>query len=322
MSRATDSKSPPQERLQQPQLQSEPSQSAVGTFFSNARNFDISGGAFNHANRDMHHTINNDHSTKSDFNNNYSGATRYNGAHNDYRQIDGVRIIGRFSDNFKGPANYNGRHEDFRGSTNNAYLSDQQQAYRGNDPTKRAASPLKNQHPGYAGPYAQRINDHGFENRDAGWLDGNAHGGGSSEPLPSYEPNESANEFRDRPGNKQTYLDSFLESQRDFQMDIQTQHERSSSRQGPDQKDQEPPSPAEAEGVAQLRQCVQKFLATYIRGGNSDMSDLADVLIKAGWDREAVAESEWNDIKDQYRGNGWKAPVFVKLRAVCKGWKK
>ncbi|KAJ3775916.1 hypothetical protein FB446DRAFT_723323 [Lentinula raphanica] len=319
MSRATDSKSPPQEQLQQPQLQSEPPQSNAGTFFSNARNFDISGGAFNHANRDMHHTINNDHSNKSDFNNNYSGATKYNGAHNDYRQNDGVR------NNFNGPADYNGRHQDFRGSTNNAYLGDQQQAYRGNDPTKRAASPLKNQHPGYNGPYAQRINDRGLGNRNAGWLDGNARGRGADEPLPSYEPSsESANGSRDRSGNNQTYLDSFLhqESQRDFQMDVQTQHERSSSRQGRAQKDQEPPSPAEADGEAQLRQCVQKFLATYVRGGSSDMSDLADVLISAGWDREAMAAAVWNDIKDVYKGNGWKAPMFVKLRSICQKWEK
>ncbi|KAJ3823048.1 hypothetical protein F5880DRAFT_1482980 [Lentinula raphanica] len=272
MSRATDSKSPPQEQLQQPQLQSEPPQSNAGTFFSNARNFGISGGAFNHANRDMHHTINNDHSNKSDFNNNYSGATKYNGAH-----------------------------KDFRGSTNNAYLGDQQQALYSS--YKASATLISN----LIG------------------LDGNARGRGADEPLPSYEPSsESANGSRDRSGNNQTYLDSFLhqESQRDFQMDVQTQHERSSSRQGRAQKDQEPPSPAEADGEAQLRQCVQKFLATYVRGGSSDMSDLADVLISAGWDREAMAAAVWNDIKDVYKGNGWKAPMFVKLRSICQKWEK
>ncbi|KAJ3820405.1 hypothetical protein F5880DRAFT_1615627 [Lentinula raphanica] len=37
--------------------------------------------------RDMHQTeVNNDNSTENDFNNNYTGATRYNGAHNDHRR--------------------------------------------------------------------------------------------------------------------------------------------------------------------------------------------------------------------------------------------
>ncbi|KAJ3714567.1 hypothetical protein DFJ43DRAFT_1104017, partial [Lentinula guzmanii] len=49
------------------------------------------------------------------------------------------------------------------------------------------------------------------------------------------------------------------------------------------------------------------------------MSDLADTLINAGWDRETLAESEWGDIKDDYKGSGWTASEFVRLRMICNG---
>ncbi|KAJ3714568.1 hypothetical protein DFJ43DRAFT_1104020, partial [Lentinula guzmanii] len=50
------------------------------------------------------------------------------------------------------------------------------------------------------------------------------------------------------------------------------------------------------------------------------LSDLADTLINEGWDREALAESEWGDIKDVYKGSGWTSPTFVRLRKICKEW--
>lgn len=73
----------------------------------------------------------------------------------------------------------------------------------------------------------------------------------------------------------------------------------------------------EEPGVAQLRQCVETFLAG---PKMKAMPDLADTLVKAGWDREALAHSEWGDIKDSYKGSGWIAPMFVKLRNICKEW--
>ncbi|KAJ3770674.1 hypothetical protein FB446DRAFT_743453 [Lentinula raphanica] len=56
--------------------------------FANIVNSNIAGvsQAEGYSERDMHQTVNNDNSTENDFINNYTGATRYNGAHNDHRQ--------------------------------------------------------------------------------------------------------------------------------------------------------------------------------------------------------------------------------------------
>ncbi|KAJ3709672.1 hypothetical protein C8R42DRAFT_729929 [Lentinula raphanica] len=94
MSQQTDSKPPPGERPVLSQSQSDPqSASPSGAFFMNASHFGVHGGAFNHANGDMHNNIttNNDSSTRSDFNNNNTGANRYRGSHNDHRQSGGLR---------------------------------------------------------------------------------------------------------------------------------------------------------------------------------------------------------------------------------------
>ncbi|KAJ3775834.1 hypothetical protein FB446DRAFT_723887 [Lentinula raphanica] len=107
-------------------------------------------------------------------------------------------------------------------------------------------------------------------------------------------------------------------------MNVQTpQHEQSRTRQTPAQEDQETQSSAEGEGEKQLRHCIQKFLKTYVREESSDMSDLADVLIGAGWDRKSVAACVWGDIKGDYysgTGSGWKPSMFVKLQSICKEW--
>ncbi|KAJ3823050.1 hypothetical protein F5880DRAFT_579036 [Lentinula raphanica] len=80
---------------------------------------------------------------------------------------------------------------------------------------------------------------------------------------------------------------------------------------------------AEKPGETQLRQCVEKFLATYCQGEeHSSMSGLADALIEAEWDRETLIQSSWNDIKDQYDGSAWKPPMFVRLRTICDRWNK
>ncbi|KAJ3714566.1 hypothetical protein DFJ43DRAFT_880609 [Lentinula guzmanii] len=78
----------------------------TGSFGALARNFDINGDAAHNprAANDINNTVNNlnAHPVSTDFNNNYSGATRYNGPHNDY----------------KGSNHYNGAHHDYKGSTN------------------------------------------------------------------------------------------------------------------------------------------------------------------------------------------------------------
>ncbi|KAJ3801776.1 hypothetical protein GGU11DRAFT_753417 [Lentinula aff. detonsa] len=188
MSRNTGEEPPQQEELEPPQppkmalLRSE----QTGSLVSGApRNLDINGDAAHNARaaNDINNTVNylNAHPVSTDFNNNYSGATRYNGPHNDY----------------KGSTNYNGAHNDIRRSS------------------------------------ADNLN--------------------------------------------------------------------------------------REQGAAQLRQCVEKFLAKWFSGKDL-MSDLADTLINAGWDRKTLTESEWGDIKDVYKGSGWTSPTFVRLRKICRDW--
>ncbi|KAF5388674.1 hypothetical protein D9757_004743 [Collybiopsis confluens] len=64
-----------------------------GGFFSGAHTFDINGGEFNQASRDIHKAVTNDHSTKSNFDNDYRESPHYNGqsAHHDFRAYRDAR---------------------------------------------------------------------------------------------------------------------------------------------------------------------------------------------------------------------------------------
>ncbi|KAJ3714569.1 hypothetical protein DFJ43DRAFT_1104027 [Lentinula guzmanii] len=268
---------PPQRPKAAP-LQSEQSGSSVsGAFFAGAHNFDVNGGAFHNAAGDINSTVHNDHSAKSDFNNNYSGATRYNGPHNDYQ----------------GSSNYNGAHNDFKGSTNynGAHNDFQRQTVKGR------------LHPPYRGPYAPHINISGFDDQNAHLED--APRRAKSELYSKFE-DELVDE-RERPEVKYDYMEGF------------TQHELGSNRKTSNGESQRPATPEEEPGAAQLRQCVEKFLAKWFSGKDL-MSDLADTLINAGWDRETLADSGWVDVKDAYKGSGWTSPTFVRLRKICKEW--
>ncbi|KAJ3789764.1 hypothetical protein GGU10DRAFT_383804 [Lentinula aff. detonsa] len=286
---------PPQRPKTAP-LQSEQSGSSVsGAFFAGAHNFDVNGGAFHNAAGDINSTVHNDHSAKSDFNNDYRGAARYNGAHNDY----------------KGSSHYNGAHNDYKGSTN----------YNGahNDFQRSLATNLDDRikgrlHPPYPGPYAPHINNNGFNDQNA-----------RLEDAPRREKPELYSKFedelvdeRERPEVKYDYMEGFMQTRRESHEDFQFQHELGSNRKTSNGESQRPATPEEEPGAAQLRQCVEKFLATRFPG--KGLSDLADTLINAGWDRETLAQSEWGDIKDVYKGPGWTSPTFVRLRTICKQW--
>ncbi|KAJ3718831.1 hypothetical protein C8R42DRAFT_711122 [Lentinula raphanica] len=74
----TNSDSVPVQQL----LQSKPCSMHDQTqFFPNSGNSNITSGSSGHSKSNMHQTINNDKFTEIDFNNNYTGATRYDGAH-------------------------------------------------------------------------------------------------------------------------------------------------------------------------------------------------------------------------------------------------
>ncbi|KAJ4470443.1 hypothetical protein J3R30DRAFT_3711761 [Lentinula aciculospora] len=234
-------------------LQSEHSESSVsGVFFAGAQDFNINGGSFQHAAGDINSTVNNDHSVKSDFNNDYRGGVSYKGAHNDH----------------EGSTNYHDTtYNDHKGSNNT----------RGNYPPE-AYSPTGP----YYGQYVRDRNDYNDRTRD----------------LSS----------RSRSELNYDYRDGFLhdpESREDLEQN---------KPESPMEVSRELESEAEDE-TTQLRQCVATFLAG---PGQKALSNLADTLILAGWDRETLAHSEWGDIKDSY--NDWTAPMFVRLRKICKEW--
>ncbi|KAJ3745695.1 hypothetical protein DFH05DRAFT_1396270 [Lentinula detonsa] len=286
---------PPQRPKTAP-LQSEQSGSSVsGAFFAGAHNFDVNGGAFHNAAGDINSTVHNDHSAKSDFNNDYRGAARYNGAHNDY----------------KGSTNYNGAH-----STSLFRL--------GMIVTAECIL------------YLYLINVFTFN--ISGFDDQNARRKfrhhsinhclmpcmASVEDAPRRAKPELYSKFedelvdeRERPEVKYDYMEGFMQTRRESHEDFQFQHELGSNRKTSNGESQRPATPEEEPGAAQLRQCVEKFLATRLPGKGL-MSDLADTLINAGWDRETLAESEWGDVKDAYKGSGWTSPTFVRLRKICK----
>ncbi|KAJ3876814.1 hypothetical protein F5051DRAFT_410491 [Lentinula edodes] len=277
-------------------LQSEDPKSTVsGAFFAGAHSFDINGGAFQNASGDINHTVNNDHSQKSDFNNNYSGSTNYNGnaLHNDY----------------KGSTNYSGSatHNDHKGATSNErssivpvsrfyYLSDffsfhilvYNYSGRRNYPPE-PIYPQFNPRSSYPEPaYGPYMEDReGYYNNNTG-----------------YKKRVSSQHEMD-------YRDGFKDGRGDPEDTDSLKHQEPAEESVEFEASEESEEP----GVAQLRQCVETFLAgPKMRA----MPDLADTLVKAGWDREALAHSEWGDIKDSYKGSGWTAPMFVKLRKICR----
>ncbi|KAJ3985965.1 hypothetical protein F5890DRAFT_1408247 [Lentinula detonsa] len=282
---------PPQRPKTAP-LQSEQSGSSVsGAFFAGAHNFDVNGGAFHNAAGDINSTVHNDHSAKSDFNNNYSGATRYNGPHND----------------FKGSTNYNGAHSTSQRATSSAL--------------SRTICTSK-----YVDDFLYNltylnlltVNNSGFNDQNARrkFLE-DAPRRAKPELYSKFE-DELVDE-RERPEVKYDYMEAFKQTRRESHEDFQLQHELGSNRKTSNGESQRPATPEEEPGAAQLRQCVEKFLATRFPGKGL-MSDLADTLINTGWDRETLAESEWGDVKDAYKGSDWTSPTFVRLRKICKDW--
>ncbi|KAJ3992083.1 hypothetical protein F5050DRAFT_1580251 [Lentinula boryana] len=291
---------PPQRPKTVP-LQSEQSGSSVsGAFFAGAHNFDVNGGAFHNAAGDINSTVHNDHSVKSDFNNDYKGAARYNGAHNDY----------------KGSSNYNGAHNDYKGSTN----------YNGAHSTSLfqlgmiVTTEVYVDDFLYNVTYLTFLTVNKFDDQNARRKFLEAAPSRAKPELYSNSEDELVDE-RERPEVKYDYMEGFRQTRREFHEDFQFQHELGSNRKTSNGESQRPATPEEVEepGAAQLRQCVQKFLATKF-SGKGLMSDLADTLINADWDRETLAESEWGDVKDVYKGPGWTSPMFVRLRKICREW--
>ncbi|KAJ4470490.1 hypothetical protein C8R41DRAFT_615050 [Lentinula lateritia] len=258
-------------------LQSENPKSTVsGTFFAGAHSFDINGGAFQNASGDINHTVNNDHSQKSDFNNDYSGSTNYKGnaMHNDY----------------KGSTNYSGSatHNDHKGATSNTTFDERLYNYSGrrNYPPE-PIYPQLNPRSSYPEPAYGPYNREGYYNNNT-----------------SYKKRVSSQHGMD-------YRDGFKDGRGDPEDTDSLKHQEPAEESVEFEASEE----SEESGVAQLRQCVETFLAgPKMRA----MPDLADTLVKAGWDREALVHSEWGDIKDSYKGSGWTAPMFVKLRKICR----
>ncbi|KAJ3814551.1 hypothetical protein F5876DRAFT_32659 [Lentinula aff. lateritia] len=277
-------------------LQSEsPKSTASGAFFAGAHNFDINGGAFQSASGDINHTVHNDYSHKSDFDNDYSGSTNYNGnsMHNDY----------------KGSTNYSGSaiHNDHKGATSNGKFDEQSSIVsrfhclsdfpsfyilvynhggRRNYPPE-PIYPQLNTRSGYPEPAYGPYNREGYDNT-------------------GYKKRVSSQHELD-------YRDGFKDSRGDPEDTDSLKHQAPAEESVEFEASEETEEP----GVAQLRQCVEAFLAG---PKMKAMPDLADTLVKAGWDREALVHSEWGDIKDSYKGSGWTAPMFVKLRKICREW--
>ncbi|KAJ3844567.1 hypothetical protein F5878DRAFT_637209 [Lentinula raphanica] len=307
MSQQTDSKPPPGECPVFSQSQSDPqSASPSGAFFMNASHFRVHGGAFNHANGDMHNNIttNNDSSTRSDFNNNNTGANRYRGSHIRHyfelsRSLNRANS-GRYPDDFRGSYNHNGDHEDFRGGTNTAYY-------------------LAGQHAG--------VSDRSSEgNLDA---DNAIHVRGQVQS----EPQLSIASYRDEIPEP-SITNAFHFGQQQGQIEnlsaVSTGNQDHYEYNGDHNTSaREILTPAntgkgkEFSGAAQLRQCVEKLLANLSerRMGNS-LTGLADALIKVGWDREGLCDAVWGDVEHVYKGTEWKPPIFTKLRKICKDWEQ
>ncbi|KAJ3745696.1 hypothetical protein DFH05DRAFT_1459419 [Lentinula detonsa] len=184
-------------------------------------------------------------------------------------------------DDYMRSSNHNEAHNDFEGSTNynGAHNDDIRRSSAGNRAVEE-----RRLNPPYHGPYA---------------------------PHSTFESMMRPEEY--------DYVEAFMQTRRESHEDFQFQHELGSNRKTSNGESRRPASPEEVEepGQAQLRQCVQKFLAKWFSGKDL-MSDLADTLINAGWDRETLADSGWVDVKDAYKGSGWTSPTFVRLRKICK----
>ncbi|KAJ3756211.1 hypothetical protein EV360DRAFT_48359 [Lentinula raphanica] len=306
-----DSKSSPVlEHLRVSQLdsQDEPQHSSVeqGIFFANSHEFDIHGGSFNHANRDMHHTVNNDNSSKSDFNNNYSGSiTRYNGGHNDYRGA--TNNDGSNHTNHAYSTAWDNQHIGVQNSSFHYYtaLLSNMVIAQGNNSSRRAASgpALNDQHSKYAGP--QNL----------------------PHSMPQPEPQLLNNDNKIEPANAYLPRSDLQEELANLSLESTgIQHQPYESRsshstrvgsgtQAPAYHSQE----AEKPGVVQLRQCVQVYLADLPETEKGNMSGLADALVIAGWDRRSMADSSWDDLKSFSYNGSWAPLVFIPLRKICKG---
>ncbi|KAF9077909.1 hypothetical protein BDP27DRAFT_1412831 [Rhodocollybia butyracea] len=98
------------------------------SFFSNARDFDISGGKFSNIAGDLNETTNNDYSAKSNFDNDYQGSNNFNdrAVHNDYESSTnshysgqrGMPVRGRGRQHYPQDRGYAPRRPGFRDDDN------------------------------------------------------------------------------------------------------------------------------------------------------------------------------------------------------------
>ncbi|KAJ3913311.1 hypothetical protein F5877DRAFT_71675 [Lentinula edodes] len=249
--------------------QSEQTTTISGVFFAGSRNFEITGGSFNHAARDMHQTVNNDNSKQSDFNNDHRDAATYNGAamHNDRKGSNtNVAMAATFATTTSSsqrqiPRNFQGQ---------------QMNVSRKKYTTLEA-------HPGY-----------NIE-QTLGNLNGN-------------DREFAAAEYAE---NMRIQAQQKLYFERQKQDGFEGPGDRSTADVNMETADAE----VEDSGKAELRQCVQTFLAN---AKQKDLPGLADALIDAGWDRETLMDAHWDDIKGSYPE--WQPATFVKLRTICVKW--
>ncbi|KAJ3927419.1 MAG: hypothetical protein NXY57DRAFT_1025591 [Lentinula lateritia] len=268
--------------------QFEHSTTISGVFFAGSRNFEITGGSFNHAARDMHQTVNNDNSKQSDFNNDHRDAATYNGA---------------------------AMHNDRKGSTTNVAMattfatttSSQRQIPR-NFQGQQMSVLRKNyaaleSHPGYN--IEQTL--------------GNLNGNDREFAAAEYAENTRVQAQQKLYFERQKH-DGFevcvitertLSRVNNKQMTMKGPGDRSTADVNMETADSE----VEDSGKAELRQCVQTLLAN---AKQKDLPGLANALIDAGWDRETLMDAHWDDIKGSYPE--WQPATFVKLRTICVKW--
>ncbi|KAF8826054.1 hypothetical protein HHX47_DHR6000672 [Lentinula edodes] len=268
--------------------QSEHSTTISGVFFAGSRNFEITGGSFNHAARDMHQTVNNDNSKQSDFNNDHRDAATYNGAaiHNDRK--GSTTNVAMMATAFATTT-----------SSSQKQIPRKFQGQQMNVPRKNytALEP----HPGYnieqtlgnlndrelaAAEYAENMR---IQAQQKIFLERQMHDDFevcviTKLPLPRVDNKQMTMKG---PGDRSTA---------DVNMETAT-------------------AEVEDSGKAELRQCVQTLLAN---AKQKDLPGLANALIDAGWDRETLMDAHWDDIKGSYPE--WQPATFVKLRTICVKW--
>ncbi|KAJ4479582.1 hypothetical protein C8J55DRAFT_72472 [Lentinula edodes] len=249
--------------------QSEQTTTISGVFFAGSRNFEITGGSFNHAARDMHQTVNNDNSKQSDFNNDHRDAATYNGA---------------------------AMHNDRKGSTTNVAMA-----------TTFATTTSSSQRqfpPNFQGQQMNvlRKNYTALESHPGHNIEqtlGNLNGNDREFAAAEYAENTRI----------QAQQKLYFERQK------QDGFEEPGDRNTADVNMDTAVAEVEDSGKAELRQCVQTLLAN---AKQKDLPGLADALIDAGWDREALMDAHWDDIKGSYPE--WQPATFVKLRTICVKW--